>query len=112
MRAGSLAGAMSVETSRKRRGENRRSTRVALEARAQGRAFSTRLYDVSLTGCRFDCATCDLCRGDRIVFRFGEEIKVAGRIAWRRGNTAGVQFDNPLPEAISQHLRAEPAADS
>jgi hypothetical protein len=94
---------------RKRRGGNRRGTRVALEARAQGRAFSAQLYDISPTGCRFDCATADLGRGEKVVFRFAEEIEVAGTIAWRRRDTAGVQFDSPLPEAITRHLGFEAA---
>jgi hypothetical protein len=98
--------------SRKRRGGNRRDTRVALKARAQGRAFSAQLYDISPTGCRFDCATADLGRGEKVVFRFAEEIEVAGTIAWRRRDTAGVQFDSPLPEAIARHLRCEPAGEA
>jgi hypothetical protein len=91
--------------SRKRRGSNRRDTRVALEARAQGRTFPAQLYDISPTGCRFDCEAWDLARGERVVFKFAEEIKVAGTVAWRRRGSAGVQFDAPLPEAISRHLR-------
>lgn len=101
---------MSAGTSRERRGGNRRDTRVALEARALGRVFTTRLYDVSPTGCRFDCAPSDeLCKGDRIVFKFAEKIKVRGKIAWRRRNTAGVQFDAPLPQKIARHLDFESA---
>ena len=95
--------------SRERRGGNRRGTRVALEARAHGRDFPAQLYDISPTGCRFDCGAEDLCRGDKVVFRFSEEIKVTGTIAWRRLSTAGVQFKAPLPEAISRHLRFEAA---
>ena len=98
--------------SRKRRGGNRRGTRVALAARAQGRAFSAQLYDISPTGCRFDCATAEFCRDDRIVFKFAEEIEVAGTIVWRRRDTAGVQFDAPLPEAITRHLGFEVAGGS
>lgn len=96
---------------KKRRGGHRRDTRVVLEARALGRAFSAQLYDISPMGCRFDCTDRDLCRGERIVFRFAEEIKVAGTIAWRRCNSAGVQFDSPLPESIARHLRFEPEAN-
>lgn len=95
--------------SRKRRGGNRRDTRVALEARVQGREFTARLYDISPMGCRFDCATADLDRGEKVAFRFAEEITVAGTIIWRRRNSAGVQFDAPLPEAIARHLRFEAA---
>ena len=84
-------------------------TRVALEARAHGRTFSTQLYDLSPTGCRIDCPTSLLSRGDRIVFTFNDQTKVAGKIAWRRGGTAGVQFSSRLPEAIARHLRCEPA---
>ena len=89
-----------------RRNGNRMGTRVALQVRAHGREFPVQLYDLSPTGCRIDCSSSLLSRGDRIVFRFAEEISVAGRIAYRRGGTAGVRFRSPLPEAIGRHLHA------
>jgi len=89
-----------------RRDDNRIGTRVALEAQANGRAFPVRLYDLSPTGCRIDCSRAYiLSRGDRIAVRFSEEISLTGKITWRRGATAGVQFQGALPEAIAQHLR-------
>lgn len=92
-----------------RRNSNRIDTRVALEARANGRNFSTQLYDLSPTGCRIDCTTVRLSRGDRIVFKFNDQIKVTGKIAWWRGGTAGVQFRSELPAEITRHFRCEPA---
>jgi len=92
-----------------RRNSNRMDTRVALEARARGRSFSTQLYDLSPTGCRIDCAGMLFTRGDRIVFRFNDHVKVTGKIAWWRGGTAGVQFCSPLPAEITRHFRCEPA---
>jgi hypothetical protein len=93
------------------RGSNRKGTRVALEARVQGRTFPAQLYDVSPTGCRIDCSTMVLSRRDRITFRFADEIAVAGKIVWLRGGFAGVQFYSPLPEAIARHLRPQVEAD-
>jgi hypothetical protein len=89
------------------RNHDRKDTRVALEARANGRTFAAQLHDVSPTGCQIDCARSDLSRRDRIVFRFAEEVNVAGKIVWRRGDTAGIRFLAPLPEAIARHLRPE-----
>jgi hypothetical protein len=89
-----------------RRDDNRIGTRVSLEAQANGRAFPVRLYDLSPTGCRIDCSSAYiLSRGDRIAFRFSEEISLTGKITWRRGATAGVQFRLELPEAIARHLQ-------
>jgi hypothetical protein len=89
-----------------RRDDNRIGTRVSLEAQANGRAFPVRLYDLSPTGCRIDCSSAYiLSRGDRIAFRFSEEISLSGRITWRRGAAAGVRFRGDLPKAIAQHLR-------
>ncbi len=88
-----------------RRGGNRIGTRAALPARAGGRDFAVRLYDLSPTGCQIDCSTAYLLsRGDRITFRFSEDISLPGRITWRRGATAGVRFAAPLPESIARHL--------
>jgi hypothetical protein len=44
------------------------------------------------------------------MFKFNEQTKVTGKIAWRRGVTAGVQFVSGLPEAIARHLRLEPTS--
>ena len=93
---------------REYRGSRRRSTRVVLEARAGDDACPVRLYDVSVAGCRIDCATFDFAPDDPISLRFAEAITVDGRIAWCSGGLAGVRFTNPLPEAIARHLRTEP----
>lgn len=87
-----------------RRDNNRVGTRAALEARAQGRTFSTQLYDLSPTGCRFDCDALVFSRGEKIVFKFNDKVRIAGKIAWRRGGTAGVQFKGELPDAVRRYL--------
>jgi len=74
-------------------------------ARVHDQAYSTRLFDLSPTGCRIDSSHWRLSREDEVVLEFSEEISVSGKIVWRRGNTAGVHFDDPLPEAIARHLR-------
>jgi hypothetical protein len=89
-----------------RRDGNRIGTRVALEAQANGRVFPARLYDLSPTGCRIDCSRAYLLsRGDRIAFKFSEEISLTGKITWRRGGAAGVRFRDGLTEAIARHLQ-------
>lgn len=87
-----------------RRNNHRADTRVALQARAHGRTFSTQLYDISPTGCRFDCSALLFSRGDRVVFKINDHVKVTGKIAWRHGDTAGVQFRSQLPDEITQHF--------
>lgn len=91
-----------------RRGGNRIDTRVSLWARVNDVESPTRLFDLSPSGCRIDSSAWYLSKGDEIVIDFSEEISVSGKIAWRRGHTAGVHFDAPLPEAIARHLRFEP----
>lgn len=95
-----------------RRDGRRKETRAALEARAVGRNFPVRLYDVSLTGCKFDCSQCDLSKGDTITFQFSSEIQLRGTIVWRRKGGAGVRFASPLPDSIAGHLNLEPAKAS
>jgi hypothetical protein len=96
------------ESDTERRDGGRIGTRVSLMARANDLESFTRLFDLSPTGCRIDSSAWYLSKGDEIVFAFSEEISVSGKIAWRRGHTAGVQFDDPLPDAIARHLRFEP----
>ena len=95
-----------VSASKEYRGSNRRDTRAVLEARANGVTHPVQLYDVSVTGCRIDCSAFDLARGDSIVFKFSEEITVAGKVAWLLGDAAGIEFDTSLPEAIARHFRS------
>lgn len=92
-----------------RRDGKRKETRAALEAGALGQSFPVRLYDVSLTGCKFDCSQCDLSGGETITFHFSSEIKISGTIVWRRRGSAGVHFNSPLPDSIAGHLHLEPA---
>ena len=95
---------MGVSEGKEYRGSRRRDTRVVLQAQANGVTHPVRLYDVSVTGCRIDCSAFDLVRSDSIAFRFAEEITVIGEVAWLLGDTAGVQFTSPLPEAIARHF--------
>jgi len=88
-----------------RREGNRKGTRAVLVVRMNDHASPTQLFDLSPTGCRIDRSEWHAARDDGLVVEFSEEINVSGRIAWRRGNTAGVQFDEPLPETIARHLR-------
>src|ERR1700712_1752820 len=92
-----------------RRCSNRIDTRVAWEPRVSCRTFATQLYDLSPTGCRIDCTTMPLARGDRIVFKFNDRVKVTGKVAWWRGGTAGVQFSSEFPKKKPRHFRCEPA---
>ena len=91
--------------SKRRRASKRRLTRAVLEARASGRTCPVQLHDVSVTGCKIDSAALDLSRDDKIALKFADEITVRGKIAWRRGDAAGVQFTGPLPDTIARHLR-------
>jgi PilZ domain len=82
---------------------DRRPSRVELEVRALGRKFFAHLYDLSATGCRFNCAGSYVSTGDRIVFKFAQNTTVKGKIVWRNGAIAGVRFAAPLPPALSGH---------
>ncbi len=95
-----------------RRVTHRRASRVELDARAHGRAFRARLFDLSATGCCFDCSgwsRAELSNGDRVAFKLADGIKVSGRIAWRHRGIAGVRFVSALPETIAMHLDSEAA---
>jgi hypothetical protein len=86
---------------------DRRPSRVELEVRALGRKFFAQLYDLSPTGCRFDCSGSYVCTGDRIVFKFAQHLKVKGKIVWRNGAIAGVRFATTLPPTLSGQSNAE-----
>jgi hypothetical protein len=90
----------------------RRPSRAELEVRSAGRKFLAQLYDLSLTGCRFDCSGSGFCTGDRLVFRFAEHMKVKGKIAWRKGAMAGVRFLSPLPPSMAVHVSDQPGSIS
>ena len=97
-----------------RRVSNRRASRVELEARAHGRAFRAQLFDLSATGCSFDCSDwsrAQLGNGDRISFKLADGIKVTGKIAWRQRGTAGVRFVSTLPESFAMPVASEATLD-
>lgn len=96
------------------RTSSRRASRVALEARAHGRAFRAQLYDLSATGCSFDCSgwgRAELSNGDRVAFKLADGIKVTGKIAWRHRGKAGVRFVSDLPESFAMPTVVEVALD-
>jgi hypothetical protein len=92
----------------------RRPSRVALEMRARGRKFLAQLFDLSPTGCSFDCSGSHLHPGDSVTFKLTEHSRVRGTIVRRNGALAGVQFSTPLPAEIAVHAsghRSDPVTD-
>ena len=84
------------------------------EVRARGRKFLAQLFDLSPTGCSFDCSGSYLHRGDSVIFKLTERTRIRGTIVRRNGTLAGVQFSTPLPAAIGVHAsdhRPDPGDD-
>ena len=79
---------------------------VAVEALVRGRAARVTLSDLTANGCRIECSNGFVEDGDDIILRFGD-MRVMGRVNWRDGRHARVEFRNALHAAVVAHLGFE-----
>ena len=84
--------------------ERRRAPRLAISLEASLRernraAFAVSLVDLSILGCRIELSS-DLEPGSWVWFKLpGLEARYS-RVAWCRGCFAGIEFEEPLHEAV------------
>lgn len=71
---------------------------------AEGSRQEVMVTNLSNTGCRFD-AKRKLGLGAAIAIQAGRTEPVWARIRWRVGDAHGASFDEPLPDAVLDHLR-------
>ena len=79
-------------------------TDVDADCRWCDRAWSTRLVNISTTGCMIACPTEDLPDGALLRLRVKGLTAIDGQIAWQHRNHAGIRFRVPLHSAVMEHL--------
>ena len=89
----------------------RRSARARVFLTAQldvsDHIVQVKLRDLSEHGALVECA--GLTAGSNRVLLRRNDLTVPGRIAWARGNLAGLAFLRPLrPEVVLRHIRRTP----
>jgi hypothetical protein len=93
--------------------ERRRESRLFVEvpgsyqeAGAATREFDILFDQISANGCRLNRVAPHMGVGDVIALHLGPIGPLAGTIRWRRDNTAGVEFHEPLEPAIVDFFAA------
>ncbi len=91
-----------------RREHERVSSERQVECRADGRTFTSLLYNVSISGCLLEIPLNWLVEGDRVHIKDGN-IRMSGLVVWQSERNAGLRFDQPLHEAVVRFLGYDPA---
>jgi hypothetical protein len=89
--------------------EQRGATRfgVVMPARCKsppGRVERVVVTDLSVTGCRVESASLNLCEGEEIIVRVNGLEGLGGKVRWAGRNAAGIVFDRPLYQPVVEHL--------
>ena len=88
--------------------EQRRAFRFATELEADCRscnlAWTSRLCNISTTGCMIVCPEDDLPNGALLRIRLKGLTAIDGTIIWQHRAHAGVRFHTPLHQAVMAHL--------
>lgn len=88
----------------------RSAHRKALDAevrlrRSGSHGFRVRVFDASSEGCKVEFIERPLV-GERVWVKFDSLEGIGGTVRWVKGHTAGVQFEQPLHEAVFHRLAA------
>lgn len=75
-----------------------------VSCRARGHNTSGRAYDLAREGCLLDLGNGFVSAGDTVALRFASGMRVNGRVTLLHGRIARVEFEQPLHEAIHEHL--------
>lgn len=81
------------------RAECRFPTDIEAECRTAGRAWTSRLHNISVGGCMIEC-TEGLPPGTLLRLRIKGMPAIDGAIAWHNRAHAGVRFRDPLTAAM------------
>jgi hypothetical protein len=80
-------------------------TDVEVVCQVRETSYQLQVYDLSTRGCMLAASTdTTLVDGESFVLNFLDGITVPGRVAWRRGNCFGLQFDAELQDVVVRHL--------
>lgn len=89
-----------------RRKSDRENAAIAAACRVRGIAYRTRLSEVSPLGCCAEMAPEVALPGERVLLQLGRLLVVPAVVRWVAGDTAGLEFANPLHGArLSQIAR-------
>ena len=79
-------------------------TDVAADCRSCDRSWSSRLVNISTTGCMIACPVEGLPDGALLRLRVKGLTAIDGQIVWQHRNHAGIRFRVPLHPAMMEHL--------
>lgn len=87
-------------------------TDVEADCRSCDRAWSTRLVNISTTGCMIACPEERLPDGALLRLRVKGLTAIDGEIVWQHRNHAGIKFRVPLHTAVMEHLAFREGRDT
>jgi hypothetical protein len=77
---------------------------LAAECRSCNRSWTTRLSNISSTGCMVECAEAGLPDGALVRVRLKGLTAIDGSIVWQHRGHAGIRFLEPLHVAVMEYL--------
>ena len=87
-----------------------RATSFAVSCRVRGHNRVGRAYDLTHAGCLLDLGNGLIAAGDHVALRFACGVRLHGRVTLVHGRILRVEFEQPLHDAIYEHLtRSEEA---
>ena len=79
-------------------------TDVEADCRSCDKSWSSRLVNISTTGCMIACPEESLPDGALLRLRVKGLTAIDGEIVWQHRNHAGIRFKVPLHPAVMEHL--------
>ena len=79
-------------------------TDVEADCRSCDKSWSSRLVNISTTGCMIACPEDSLPDGALLRLRVKGLTAIDGEIVWQHRNHAGIKFKVPLHPAVMEHL--------
>ncbi len=79
-------------------------TDLEADCRSCNRSWSSRLCNISKTGCMVVCPEAGLPDGALLRIRLRGLTAIDGKVVWQHRGHAGVRFVSPLHEALMRHL--------
>jgi hypothetical protein len=77
---------------------------LRVSCRARGHNTTGRVHDLAREGCLLDLGNGFVGAGDTVALRFASGVRLNGRVTLLHGRIARVEFEQPLHEAIYEHL--------
>lgn len=87
---------------RRREGERKSVRMIASIRERSATAHDAVISDLSRTGCRV--SNIFLRAGNPIWVRFGHLAPIESRVIWARSDIAGIRFEQPLHQAVLDHI--------